>query len=99
MPTGYLGAMRTTLTLDDDVAVLLKHNMQVSGQTFRDAVNAALRRGLLAQSVRDMTPIPQPCSMGTVRVDLAQALSLAAGLDDEAVRTELHHHRDLRDRS
>ena len=99
MTTGYLGIMRTTLTLDDDVAVLLKQDMQASGQTFRDAVNAALRRGLLAQSVREIRPIPQPCSMGTVRVDLTQALSLAAGLDDEAVRTELHHHRDHRDRS
>jgi hypothetical protein len=38
--------MRTTLTLDDDVALRLQDEMQRSGTSFRQAVNGYLRRGL-----------------------------------------------------
>ena len=38
--------MRTTLTLDDDVADALKAVMRASGKSFKQVVNDALRRGL-----------------------------------------------------
>lgn len=38
--------MRTTLTLDDDVAAKLKSEARRSSRSFRDVVNDALRRGL-----------------------------------------------------
>ena len=38
--------MRTTLTLDDDVAAKLKTEMQRAGRPFREIVNETLRRGL-----------------------------------------------------
>lgn len=38
--------MRTTLTLDDDVAAKLKSLSRRSGRAFRDVVNDMLRRGL-----------------------------------------------------
>jgi predicted transcriptional regulator len=38
--------MRTTLTLDDDVAAKLKTEAQRAGRPFREIVNEALRRGL-----------------------------------------------------
>ena len=38
--------MRTTLTLDDDVAFKLKAEMQRSGGTLKDTVNRLLRLGL-----------------------------------------------------
>lgn len=38
--------MRTTLTLDPDVAALLKKRVAEGGVSFKDAVNEALRRGL-----------------------------------------------------
>ena len=38
--------MRTTLTLDDDVAAKLKAAVRRSGKPFRDVVNETLRRGL-----------------------------------------------------
>lgn len=41
--------MRTTLTLDDDVAAKLKSEARRSGLTFRDAVNNAIRRGLASR--------------------------------------------------
>lgn len=38
--------MRTTLTLDDDVAAKLRSEMRRSGRSFREVVNDMLRRGL-----------------------------------------------------
>ena len=38
--------MRTTLTLDDDVAVRLERNQAAHKVSFKEAVNDALRRGL-----------------------------------------------------
>ena len=38
--------MRTTLTLDDDVAAKLKSLARRSGRAFREVVNDTLRRGL-----------------------------------------------------
>jgi hypothetical protein len=38
--------MRTTLTLDDDVAAQLERAMRASGRSFKQTVNDALREGL-----------------------------------------------------
>jgi hypothetical protein len=38
--------MRTTLTLDDDVAAKLKAESRRAGRSFREIVNETLRRGL-----------------------------------------------------
>ena len=51
--------MRTTLTLDDDVAVLLKRFSEEAGLTFQDAVNESIRRGLIPQAHREAVKIPQ----------------------------------------
>jgi len=39
--------MRTTLTLDDDVAAKLRAEARRSGRPFREVVNEAIRRGLM----------------------------------------------------
>jgi plasmid stability protein len=41
--------MRTTLTLDDDVAAKLKAESRRSGRSFRDVVNETLRRGFASR--------------------------------------------------
>ena len=41
--------MRTTLTLEEDVAAQLKAEMQSSGQSFKETVNYFLRLGLHAR--------------------------------------------------
>ncbi len=41
--------MRTTVTLDEDVAAKLRSEMRRTGKTFRETVNACLRRGLLSR--------------------------------------------------
>ena len=40
--------MRTTLTLDDDVAAKLTAEARRAGRPFREVVNETLRRGLVA---------------------------------------------------
>jgi hypothetical protein len=50
--------MRTTVTLDADVAVRLERERKKRGQTFKDAVNDVLRAGLdaLGHSPRRSQP-------------------------------------------
>ena len=43
--------MRTTLTLDDDVAAKLKAESRRAGRPFREVVNETLRRGLANRRV------------------------------------------------
>lgn len=43
--------MRTTLTLDDDVAAKLKAESRRAGRPFREVVNETLRRGLVNRRV------------------------------------------------
>jgi hypothetical protein len=75
--------MRTTLTLDDDLAMMLKQEAEASGRPFRDVVNETIRRGL--EDAPDTTPVelPEPVSMGPPLADLTKARALADQLDDE----------------
>jgi plasmid stability protein len=44
--------VRTTLTLDDDLAARLKQRARESGASFRDVVNEVIRSGLDAKAPR-----------------------------------------------
>ncbi|MBI5281868.1 MAG: ribbon-helix-helix protein, CopG family [Candidatus Solibacter usitatus] len=78
--------MRTTLTIDDDVAVLLDRLRQRRKTSMKDAVNTALREGLkqlsrpAAKSARTRT---RPVSLGRCYLNnldnIAEALALAEG--------------------
>jgi hypothetical protein len=77
--------MRTTLTLDADVAVQLETLRRQQGLTLKDAVNDALRRGLRAMAERQ-TPRPSietsSVDLGPARIpldDIAEALAAAEG--------------------
>jgi hypothetical protein len=80
--------MRTTLTLDDDVAAVLRDVAHRTRRPFKTVVNEALRAGLWRRR-----PPParryrlNPRSLGGVvrGVDLDKALRLADALEDEAV--------------
>ena len=57
--------MRTTLTVDEDVAYLINEEMRRSGQSFKETVNQLLRIGI--QSARHPAAKPyvvQPVPMG-----------------------------------
>ncbi|HEY7812518.1 MAG TPA: hypothetical protein VIC62_04730 [Nakamurella sp.] len=81
--------MRTTVTLDPDVAELLRRLMTERGLTFKDAVNSAIRSALTpgGDPSRDV-PLPA-FDMGEPRVPLEHALRLAADLADEEIARKL----------
>ena len=66
-------AMRTTLTLDDDVCVKLKEYARRKRLSFKEAVNTVLRRGLVAAEQRRASAEP-------VRVDVFDS-PFRAGVD------------------
>ena len=80
--------MRTTLSLDDDVAVLIERARAKGGWSLKDVVNEALRRGLRQMEEPEperphyVTPSSDlgRCLMGTLD-DVAEALAMAEGED------------------
>ena len=84
--------MRTTLTLNADVAADLKRRARRSGRPFRDVVNEALRIGLRAQTAPAARRYRlHPVSLGGVTpgIDLDRVLRLADALEDEAIARKL----------
>ena len=78
--------MRTTLTLDDDVAALLRQERRRRGGKLKDLVNEALRRGLVQQDPPSKGARPfrtRAASLGRCRVasldDVAEALAVSEG--------------------
>jgi hypothetical protein len=79
--------MRTTVTLEPDVAALLKERAQQQGISFKEALNSALRVGLGGGSARE--PFVQATASLGLRagIDLDRAGQLADELEDtERVR-------------
>ena len=57
--------MRTTLTLDDDVAALLNKEARKSGEPFKQVVNRFLRLGLTAAKQPARKPfVVKPMNLG-----------------------------------
>jgi hypothetical protein len=60
--------VRTTLTLDDDVAALLKKEVRKSGEPFKQVVNRSLRSGLTAAKQPARRPFKvKPINLGLPR--------------------------------
>ena len=79
--------MRTTVTLEPDVASLLQRAMRERGLSFKEAVNFAVRAGL-QPSERAQVRTPT-FSMGPPRQPLDHALRIAADLEDEELARRL----------
>ena len=62
--------MRTTLSLDDDVAALLERVRTKNGATFKETVNSALREGLAAMDC----PPPKRERFETKALDVGKPL-------------------------
>ena len=76
MSDEYLLDVRTTLTLEDDVAARVKSESQRSGRSFKEVVNDLLRRGLDAKRPH------HPRKAFTVK---ARPLGVRPGLDYDNV--------------
>lgn len=73
--------MRTTVTLDDDVAALIEGERARTGETFRAVVNRLLRRGARAEPAP--TPPPLPKLPGRPVLDVSDVSALLTALDEE----------------
>ncbi len=83
--------MRTTVTLDPDVEILLRNRMRERAISFKEAINQALRSALMGGSGM----APKPYELKTFRmgfrpeIALDKALSLAAAAEDEEIARKL----------
>jgi hypothetical protein len=76
--------VRTTLTLDDDVAAELDRYRRAAGITHRQAVNEIIRRGLTAGPRPRGTFVTKPITSGPLLIgidDVQAVLSLIEGDD------------------
>lgn len=80
--------MRTTLTLDEDVAVELERQRRESGRPFKQVVNDAIRAGLASQRdkpARRETRRTEPVSVGEILLpnldNISEVLAIAEGED------------------
>jgi Ribbon-helix-helix protein, copG family len=81
--------MRTTVTLDPDLAAKLRALARERGVSFKEALNSALRRGLASGEPRGRRRYRVASRPLGLRpgVDLEHALRLAGELDDaETIR-------------
>ena len=82
--------MRTTVTLDADVAAALQAVQAERGISFKQALNDALRAGLSGSGSRPKPYRLRPRRLGLrAGVDLDKALTLASEVDDAEVIRKL----------
>src|SRR5437763_17007791 len=76
---GIVREVRTTVTLDPDTEAIVRKRMRERGQSFKDALNGAIRSGAAA----DAQPEPfrtRTASLGQSRVNLERALTVAVDI-------------------
>jgi hypothetical protein len=81
--------VRTTVTLDPDVAEKVRRLARERGVSFKEALNAALRAGLGARGgTRPYRTPARPLGL-RAGIDLDKALAIAAALEDEEIIRKL----------
>ncbi len=83
--------VRTTVTLDDDVAARLKALARERGIPFKEALNRAIRAGLAGERAASPAPYRTPSRPLGLRagIDLTKALSLATAMEDDDLARRL----------
>ena len=83
--------MRTTVTLDDDVAVRLKRLARERDISFKEALNSSVRRGIERGEAKRaaLPPSPSPALDARPGVNLDKALQLAGELEDAETMRKL----------
>jgi hypothetical protein len=85
--------MRTTLTLDDDLAGLLKRRARELGIPFKEAVNRTIRAGMGEAAATRRPPPPKTISHSfgfRPGIDLDKLGQLADELEAEAFAEKVH---------
>jgi hypothetical protein len=91
--------MRTTLTIDDDLAGLLEQRARETGMSFKETVNRTLRAGLgeAARAKPGKAPKTVPHSFGfKPGIDLDKLGQLADELEAEGYAASLAKHDPAR---
>ncbi len=81
--------MRTTLTLDEDLAIRLEALALQRGVSFKLVVNEAIRKGLTPSGGRKLDLPAISCGGPLPGIDLDKALQLDAMLENEYLRQKL----------
>ena len=84
--------MRTTLTIDDQIAADLKKRAFESGKSFKTVVNENLARGMTkdSSSKRSRKKFKTPSiALGEATVDLTKSLDLAGRLEEEELARKI----------
>lgn len=81
--------MRTTVTLDEDVAAKLRETARQRGVSFKRVLNDALRDGLMARSRPRKFAMPTRDLGVKPEIDIDRALRLAGELEDEETLRKL----------
>jgi hypothetical protein len=85
--------MRTTVTLDPDVARLLEEAQARSKRPFKQVLNDAVRSGLKRPAARAQPFKQRVFSLGRPKVDLTKAGALAAELENQEILAKAHSGR------
>ncbi len=83
--------MRTTVTLDPDVELLIKRRMTERKLSFKQAINEAIRAG--AGPSPGKPAVFPTYDLGEPLVDLTKALQLAGELEDEELARRMSEGR------
>ena len=83
--------MRTTLTIDDDLAEALRDLAHRTRRSFKQVVNEAIRTGISGSRPRPRRYRLKPAALGGVRpgFNLDQALEIADALEDDGIVQKL----------
>lgn len=82
--------MRTTVTLDPDVAAKLKDAAHEKGISFKEALNSSVRRGLESEGAQSRPYKVRARHLGAKPgVNLDKALTLAGELEDAEIVRKL----------
>lgn len=81
--------VRTTITLDPDVALLVEREMAARNLRFKRVVNDALRRQLGGSEGSQPSLTAFARDLGEPTVDLTKANQLAADLEDEELARKM----------
>ena len=84
--------MRTTVTLDPDVAAMVKRAMKERAIGFKEAINEGLRAGLGGRPVSVDLVFPA-FDLGVPFLDLTHANQVAETLEDDALAHRLSEGR------
>lgn len=79
--------MRTTMSLDDDVAAELQRRQRENDATWKETVNEVLRAGLRAVArdgtTEESTAATEPVSLGRPRMDVADVHGVLAAVEGD----------------